>query len=269
VTKPKKKLSGPKVLLFDIETSPILGYVWQLWDQNIALNQIYKDWHVLSWSAKWLDAPAKETMYMDQRDAKNIEDDRAILKALWHLLDEADVVITQNGVKFDQKKLNARFVIHGFQPPSSVKHIDTLLLAKRRFGFTSNKLEYMTNKLCTKYKKLSHKKFAGFELWKACLAGNQDAWREMEKYNKYDVLSLEELYKKLIPWDASVNFNLYHDEAVHVCKCGSRDFKKQGFCYTGAGKFQRYRCRKCGAESRDRTNVLSKEKRASLHVGTR
>jgi len=264
----KKQQNGPKVLIFDIETSPILGYVWRLWDQNVALNQIHSDWHVLSWSAKWLDSPASQIMYMDQRFEKNIENDKGILRELWKLLDEADIVITQNGKSFDQKKINARFIIHGFQPPSTFKHIDTKLLAQKHFGFTSNKLEYMTDKLCTKYKKLKHAKFSGFELWKECLAGNVAAWNEMEKYNKHDVLSLEELYKKLVPWDDAINFSLYTDEPAHVCKCGSRDFKKQGWHYTSVGKFQRYRCKQCGAETRDRNNQFSKEKRASLHIGT-
>lgn len=260
-------MSGPKTLLFDIETSPILAYVWRLWDQNVALNQIHTDWHVLSWSAKWLGDPAHKTMYMDQRNAKNIENDKAILKSLWKLLDEADIVITQNGRSFDQKKLNARFVIHGFQPPSSFKHIDTKVLAQKHFGFTSNKLEYMTDKLCKKYKKLKHTKFAGFEMWRQCLAGNLAAWKEMEKYNKYDVLSLEELYTKLVPWD-NVNFSVYSPGKKPVCSCGSKEFKKQGWYYTGTGKYQRYRCKKCGSETRDKTNEIPKETRANLRVGT-
>ncbi len=260
-------MNKPKVLILDIETSPMLGYVWGLWDNTVALNQLHKDWHVLSWAAKWLGE--KQVMYMDQRSARNIEDDKKILWHIWKLLDAADVIVTQNGKKFDQKKLNARFVLHGFQPPSSFKHIDTLQLAKKHFGFTSNKLEYMTTKLCVKYKKQHHKKYAGFELWKACLAGEVQAWKEMEKYNKYDVLSLEELYGKLIPWDSSINFNLYHDSTEHVCKCGSDEFKKQGFAYTNKGKFQRYRCLECGAESRDTVNLFSEAKIKSLHVGTK
>lgn len=258
----------PKVLLFDIETAPLLAYTWGLWDQNIALNQIHTDWYVLSWSAKWLDDPPSAIMYQDQRKAKNIEDDSRILKALWKLLDEADIVITQNGKAFDEKKLNARFIMHGFQPPSPFKHIDTLRIAKRKFGFTSNKLEYMTNKLCTKYKKLKHKKFAGFELWRACLAGNVAAWNEMEKYNKYDVLSLEELYRKLVPWDDKApNFNLWSDATDQACKCGSNEFAKRGYTFTTTGKFQCYRCTNCGAHTRDKTNLLSKEKKTSLRSG--
>jgi hypothetical protein len=266
--KPAAVKKGPKVLLFDIETAPILAHVWGLWENNVALNQIISDWHVLSWSAKWLDDPVDKVMYMDQRSAKDIEDDSQILRAIWKLLDEADVVITQNGKSFDEKKLNARFILHGFQPPSSYKHIDTKLIAKKRFAFSSNKLEYMTDKLCVKYKKLKHTKFPGHEMWRECLNGNVEAWKEMEIYNKHDVLALEELYKKLIPWDNSINFNLYHDDNTNTCKCGSTTFARNGFYYTNVGKFQRYKCKTCGAESRDRINLFSQEKKESLQLGT-
>lgn len=255
--------TGPKILVFDIETSPLISYTWGIWDQNIALNQIETDWNVLSYSAKWLNAPPKEIMYEDLRNEKDVTNDKPILQGIWDLLDEADIVITQNGKAFDVKKLNARFVLHGFQPPSSFKHIDTYQLAKSKFAFTSNKLEYMTDKLCVKYKKLSHKKYPGFALWKACLAGDQEAWKEMEKYNKYDVLSLEELYNILAPWD-STNFDIYRDAADHVCTCGHNKFINKGFKYLSSGKYRRFKCTKCGKETRGKENLLSKEKRKSL-----
>ena len=257
------KLAKPRVLLIDIETAPITAYVWGLWDNNVPLNMVKSDWFILSWSAKWLgDAPSK-TMYQDQRNAKNIEDDSKLLKEIWNLLDQADIIVTQNGKKFDIRKLNTRFILHGFQPPSSFKHVDTLQLAKKYFGFTSNKLEYMTDKLCTKYKKLKHNKFSGFSLWDQCLKGNLKAWKEMERYNKYDVLSLEELYNKLSPWDSSINFNLYHDDVINLCQCGGK-YHSKGYIYTATSKFRRFKCNKCGNEVRDRANVFSKEKQKSL-----
>lgn len=263
----KPALSGPKVLLFDIETAPILAHVWGLWDNNVALNQVISDWHLLSWSAKWLHDPATKVMYADQRNAKSIEDDKALLQGIWNLLDEADIVITQNGKAFDSKKLNARFIINKLPKPSSYKHIDTKIIASKVFGFSSNKLEYMTDKLNVKYKKLKHTKFPGHEMWRECMKGNVDAWKEMETYNKYDVLALEELYHALIPWDNSINFNLYHDEEDHVCKCGSDKFIKNGFYYTSSGKYQKHKCKSCGAEHRDKVNLFTKEKRASLKMG--
>src|SRR5271165_295676 len=177
--KMNKKKNSPRVLLFDIETAPILARVWGIWDQTVGLNQIVTDWHLLSWSAKWLDD--KKIMYQDQRNAKDITNDKKLLERLWHLLDEADIVITQNGKSFDQKKVNARFILNGMSPPSTYKHIDTKRLATKHFGFTSNKLEFLTDKLCTKNKKLTKRKFSGFSLWTACLAGNKAAWAEMQR----------------------------------------------------------------------------------------
>lgn len=257
-----KNKTGPRVLLLDIETAPIMAHVWGIWEQNVGLNQIHTDWHILSWAAKWYGE--KEVIYRDQRNVRNIENDINLLNELWLLLDEADIIVTQNGKAFDQKKIFARFVLNGFTPPSPFKHIDTKQIASRHFGFTSNKLEYLTSKLCKKHKKLKTKKFQGFELWKACIAGNKKAWDEMERYNKLDVLSLEELYEKLIPWDSSINFALYNDDASLLCSCGSTNLVKKGFCYTSAGKYQRYRCRKCGAQMRSAKNEFSKEKRTSL-----
>ena len=230
----------PKVLIFDIETAPLRSFTWGIWEQNIPLNMIQSDWHVLSWSAKWLGDPPSKVMYQDQRKAKNVEDDSNLLKGIWKLLDEADVVITQNGKSFDEKKLNARFILNGFGPPSPFRHIDTKRIASKKFAFTSNKLEYLTDKLCVKYKKQKHKKFSGFELWSECLKGNQKAWKEMEVYNKYDVLSLEELYLKLQPWDNdNVKFNVF-DPSKPKCNCGSEKLQKRGFNYSNSGKYQRY-----------------------------
>lgn len=262
-----KKLDGPKVLIFDIETAPILGHVWSLWDNNLGLNQVMTDWHILSWSAKWLhDGPSK-VMYKDQRGQKDVTDDSDLLKGIWELLDDADVVITQNGISFDCKKLNARFILNGMAPVGGYKHIDLKRIAAKKFAFTSNKLEYMTSKLCKNHKKLKHSKFPGHELWVECLKGNLEAWKEMEKYNKADVLATEELYYKLIPWDNSLNFNIYSEKAEHLCKCGSEDFHKRGFYYTATAKYQKYRCNYCGAEHRDNVNLFSKEKRRSLMKG--
>lgn len=263
-------VNGKKVLIFDIETAPILAHVWGLWENNVGLNQMITDWHLLSWSAKWLDAPEDEIMYQDLRHAKDVENDKLIIEEIWELLDMADVVITQNGKAFDQRKLNAKFLQHKMGKPSSFKHIDTKKLAQKYFDLPSYKLEYMSDKFCTKYQKLKHKEFPGHELWRECLKSNVRAWNEMELYNKHDVLTLEELFNIFAPWESSVNFNLFHDRDEHVCKCGSKDHIKNGFYYTSMGKYQKYRCKnqKCKAETRARQNLFTKEKKDSLLQGT-
>jgi DNA polymerase elongation subunit (family B) len=246
-------MNSPKVLVFDIETSPITAYVWGLKDQNISLSQIVKDWQVMAWGAKWLDAPASSMMYQDVRHTS----ERTLLKGIWKLLDEADIVITQNGKSFDSKKLNARFIHYGMPPPSPYKHIDTYLVVKQAADFTSNKLEYLTDKLCTKYKKLSHSKFPGMSLWNECLRGNKSAWNEMRIYNIHDVLSTEELYNKIRAWGPQNMPKIY--TAASTCSSCGHSAQRRGTEMKGKSLVQRIRCTnsECGKWG---TESIAKEK---------
>lgn len=253
----------PKVLLIDLETAPCKMYGWSLWNQNFGLNQIESEWFILSYSAKWLGSD--EVLYKDLKGKVHTEDDSELLEDLWNLMDEASIVVGQNHRKFDIKKLNARLIMNGYKPYSPVKTEDTLDIAKRKFGFTSNKLEWLTDKLCVEFKKQTHGSFAGFELWKQCLLENEEAWEEMKEYNIYDVLSLEELWLKLRCWDdRSVNYALYLDDTHLRCTCGSTNLSENGYSYTSLSKFQQYQCQDCGSFVRGRKNLFSKDKRASL-----
>lgn len=254
-------MKHPRVLIVDVETAPLEVYAWGLYDQNVALNQIKKDWSIISFAAKWLGEKGVFQIDVGRRT------ERRLLNHLWQLLDDADIVVGQNSKQFDIKKINARFIQHGMKPPSSYQQIDTKLLAKKHFGFTSNSLEYMSDKLCTKYKKLKHKKFPGMELWTECLKGNKKAWKAMREYNIFDVLATEELYNVLKPWDNSINFNVYYGDSDAICTCGSTKFSRNGYAYTSTGKYQRYECKKCGSELRSRQNLNKGNKR--LLVGAK
>lgn len=252
-----------KVLVVDIETSSLVVHTFGLFDQNIGLNQIEEDWHLLSFSAKWLGSD--KVIYHDQSKQKDVRDDRHLCNILWDLLDEADIVVGQNSKKFDTKRINARFAINKTKkntPPSSYRHIDTLIEARKHFSFTSNKLEYLLDKLCPGFKKYKSKDFVGFDLWKECIKGNPKAWKEMKLYNCNDVIGTEQLLHALTPW-IKFNMNTYYGESV--CLCGSKDVVKNGHLHTEGGKYQRYRCTGCGKESRDGINLLlTKEHRHSL-----
>jgi DNA polymerase elongation subunit (family B) len=236
-----------KILVFDIETSPMTAYVWGRHEVNIAMNHVKKESSVIAWGAKWLGDPPYKIIYRDQRGAKDIEDDRALLLPLWKLLNDADIVITYYGSAFDSPLLNARFMLHGFPPPKPYKHLDTYRIVKRVASFTSHKLEYLTDKLCTKYKKSGHARFPGMSLWTECLAGNKAAWDEMKKYNILDVLSTEELYNKIKAWTPSTMPNVSADATdCRVCGKGSKMWHK-GFEIKKSGRYHRYQCQDCYA----------------------
>lgn len=230
-------MSALKVLALDIETAPLLVYVWNLKDQFVGLNQLVQDSHIMAWSAKWLGKPASSIQYYDQRNLK-VGDDLPILKPLWRLLNEADIVITQNGKAFDTKKINARFMLHGMKPPKTYKHLDTYLIAKRVASFTSHSLEYLADRFCTKYKKLSHSRFPGLSLWRECLLGNKKAWDEMKRYNTHDTLATEELYTKFEAWVPQSMPNPEHS-------CPRRYAVRWDKRRNNDGVYQIYKCKKC------------------------
>lgn len=263
--KPEAQLKGqPKILLIDIETAPILGYVWSLWKQNVGLNQIKEEWYILSYCAKWLGAD--EIIYRDVRNDPH--SDAGLLPELWELLNEADIIIGQNGKAFDIPKIQARMVMAGMLPPRPFKVIDTLLMAKQQFRFTSNRLEWMTGDSAnlTEISKSKHAKFPGFALWAECLKGNVEAWDEMREYNVPDVTSMEELYLRLRPWYVGhPNLAAYVESEEVLCpRCLSSDVKQDGFTFTQTGKYEMYTCGGCGGWSRGRYTKNSTSKRRAL-----
>lgn len=269
-TLPTHKLNGDvRILCFDLETFPILGAVWSLWNNNVGISQIERDWSILSYAAKWVgsDMTVDNVIYNDVRNQKDINDDSELLSELWNLLNEADIVLTKNGDRFDIPKLNARFVMAGLPPPSHYKSIDLDKICKRHFGFTSRKLEYLSNELNEKFKKLKHSKFAGYEMWAQCLARNIEAFDECKVYNQHDVLATEELYYTLAPWsDKLPSFFLYSDSETWKCNCGSTQVKHVGYAYTNLSKFDKYQCTSCNKNIRGRTNLLTKEKKGAILV---
>lgn len=250
--KQERPASLPKILIFDIETAPVKAYVWKLWKENVSIDQIVSDWFVLCWSAKWL---YSDKVIGDCITTEEVlkENDERIVKSLWKLFDEADIVVAHNALKFDVPKMNARFVKYGLQPPSPYRVVDTLEVAKKEFRFTSNKLDGLAI-----YFGYPRKLETDFTLWSTCLEGDKKALDYMFKYNKQDVQLLEEVYLKLLPWIKNhPNIGNYTSGEPVCCSCGYRHLSliPNKYYYTQVSKYPVYRCGKCGAISRGRHSL--------------
>lgn len=258
----EKKPRHAKILLLDIETFPIVGYVWDIWKQNLAPCQIIKDRAMISWSAKWLFSPDILSDCVTPDEAL-IRDDKRISKSIWDLMNDADVTIAHNGNAFDTKMLNTRFLINHMNPPSPYQVIDTLLQARSQFNFTSNKLDFIGT-ILENQKKLQ----TDFSLWEMCDNGRQDALNYMVKYNKYDITLLENAYLHLRPWMKShPNMGLLMEADEMVCGiCGSSDLTEIEHCTynTMVGSYTAYRCGECGSTPHAKNNQICKNKRDVL-----
>jgi DNA polymerase elongation subunit (family B) len=215
--------------------------VWEKYETNVI--DFKQDWYLLCFAAKWLDGKFITKALPDFPGYKaGSENDKHLVKELWKLFDEADILIAHNGDQFDIRKANARFAYYNLPPPSPYKTVDTLKVARRYFNFTSNKLDDLGKQLGYG-RKLVH---TGFNLWQGCMHGDPAAWKKMIAYNKRDVELLEKIYKHFLPWITNHPNISTLSEIPNGCpNCASRNLMKRGFGFTKSGKYPRYQCNDC------------------------
>jgi tRNA(Arg) A34 adenosine deaminase TadA len=224
-----------KLLLLDIETAPHLSATWGLFDQNVALDQLIEPGFTLCWAAKWYGE--KEVMFESIVTGK-----KKMVRSIHKLLNEADAVCHYNGKKFDIPTLAKEFLLMELEPPSPSKQIDLLEVARRKFRLASNNLDFVAGQLGLG-NKTKHK---GMALWLGCMKKNPEDWAVMEAYNKQDVLLLEKVYDRLLPWiDNHPNRSVMED--AECCpKCASAIYQARGSAITTAGIYPRFQCKSCG-----------------------
>lgn len=254
----------PKILIFDLETAPMSAWVWGRWNQNISLEATISEWFILCWSAKWLYSDDVISCRLTSEEALN-EDDSRIVKELWKLINGADIVIAHNAKGADIKWMNTRFIMNELAPPKPYHIIDTLEVAKKNFGFSSNKLDALAG-----YFGIPHKMDTNFKLWKDCMNGDEEALKYMEEYNRLDVDILEQVYIVLRPWIKNhPNCGNLLTSNIPICSiCASKKLEliPDKYYYTSVGKYNLYRCKDCGSISRGRVN-LNKGKTEIVAIG--
>jgi hypothetical protein len=235
-------MSDPKILLFDIETAPLLSHTWGRYEQNVI--EVEREWFILSVAWKWLGQKkiSVRTLADYPGYAKDRTNDKALCKQLWELLNEADVVVGHNSDRFDLKKAFARFAIHGFPPPDHFQKADTLKMAKANFAFSSNRLDDLGKQLGVGRKLPT----TGKHLWLGAVSGDAASLKKMAAYNKQDVALLERVYLKLREWGKHPNLAVMTGQDARACPvCLSTHVNKYGFKRSRTGWRQKFQCQGC------------------------
>jgi hypothetical protein len=259
----------PNVLIFDIETSPMVCYAWGLFKQTIPHNQIVRPWHIISWAARWLYDSEVMSDVITPEEAVNGNDKR-VSGTLLKLFNEADIIIAHNAKKFDDKRAKTRFLLNDYNPPSPYQIIDTLEQSRKEFAFSSNRLDYLGRMLNN-----NGKIDTNFGLWEKCMnfqnkfsrLDQQEALNYMLKYNIEDVFILEEYYLFIRPWIKNhPNMGIYQESTESVCyKCGSPDIIPEGEYVTPLNRYHTMRCKNCGGiAGRERITAMGKKQKDSL-----
>ena len=230
-----------KRLFIDIETAPYNAYVWRCGKQfvsNDSLRYLPRDGNIICACWKW---EGKKKVHSLQWDDTG---DKQLIKDLMPVLLDADEIVAQNGDRFDIPYLNMRNLAHRMEPLPIWKTVDTLVIARKRFKFPSNRLDAMGKFLLGEGKIRTD-----FEWWKEIKENNsQKHMALMVKYCKKDVVLLESVYTLLAGYHrAKSHVGVVNGRDKWTCShCGSKSVRRDAKRHTAAGTLQhQMRCKDC------------------------
>jgi hypothetical protein len=207
-----------RILTLDIETSPHEVYAFNVWQQNIAANQIIAPTAMLTWAAKW--KGERKIQFREWADEDFHE-------TLHHMLN-----------------------VHPTRPVPTVDLLTQVI--RKRFKFPHNRLDYVAQRILGETKLET----GGFELWPAFMRGDPKAIKLMERYNKKDVRLTEQLYVKLLPWIKNhpyvggSDIIILDDDIRYECPaCGGTNTRKERPRRTRCFAIRLVYCNDCGSWS--------------------
>lgn len=251
------------ILYFDIECTPVLGYMWGAYESNLLHK--HEDWRLIGYAYAWNDGPVKakypaavEQWAYDPPGPSSLRDDieKDMTQHCWDLFDKADVIVAHFGDKFDIPKMNAKFATYGLSAPTPSLSIDTKKVASRHFKFTRNNLGELGQDLGLGDK--DH--IPMMELQFDIIFGRNGVkpWNTMKKYNKRDVDLLRDVFNVLRPFA-----RLPVNSSTGCVHCGSYSYQARGNRRTKAGmQYTQYQCNDCGTYFREVKRHTAPEFRA-------
>jgi len=247
------KNAAPRILTLDIERLPgrVELDMWHPRDFR-RLNYVAPD--------KWASLPTTVCLSYKWYDEKKVgfiaaweqpDDPWYVARQAWHLIDEADWVVTFNGVAFDLKILRQDWAMAdgvGLPMPTPWRNIDLFQVARREFAFESKSLKHLCDRL-----NLPNK--AGHydaKVAQAAADGDEAARRKLIRYSKQDSRITELVFDRLRPYVRGINWALYGPDGTKCCpNCGSEDLEPAGFAAVAVVRYAAYRCTACGSVMRN------------------
>lgn len=251
-------MSKPKVLFYDIETTPLQVWTFSLGKTVLSHKQLvegkYSAYDIISISYMW--EHENKAHVLDWGWDK--QDSSKMIKEFDKVLKQADIAIAQNGDRFDIKHLNTLRLIKNLPPfPESLMSTDdTLKQMKKYFYFPSYSLDYVS-----KLFDLGGKMKMDLQDWVNIVEKkDKKSFDRMLRYNKKDVRDLKKLYKKIEPHIIpKLNKAMFTDNEMACRTCGSSNIHKNGTRVLGNTKYQTFYCRSHGGYA-GRASILKNGK---------
>ncbi|KKW09810.1 MAG: hypothetical protein UY48_C0053G0012 [Candidatus Gottesmanbacteria bacterium GW2011_GWB1_49_7] len=243
-----------KIIAWDIETLPMLAAVWHTGEQRIHSNQIVESTSIAC--ASWQDIAQDDITSVSllddpKRFKRDPYDDISLVKKIHAMLmnvgECGDILLHQNGDRFDLKKVKARMIFHSLDPLPPIQTIDTLKASRLIGGFDSYRLDYMDKKIIGGPGKIDTR---GMDMWtEACAPKSPHSMRvkamqELVHYNRGDLPPLIREYQRFLPY-----MSRHPNRAIGIgecCpRCGGKARTHVGYHDKITRRYPTYRCHSC------------------------
>lgn len=171
-------------------------------------------------------------------------DDKALAKATYDILSNAEAVITHNGKRFDVPAINTRLLLNGLPVlPATLRHFDTCETI-----FKKLKMGASLKNCISEFDLPSEKTALDLKGSLRAVMGNKKDYNWIVDHCKKDVLATEALYKRLAPMGApgwSMAALKGKKEACPTCGDAGR-MQRRGWNVAIKNRSPRFQCQKCG-----------------------
>lgn len=244
-----EEIKKPKILSFDLEVSPALGWFYPPTYETNILKLVDRQ-YLMSFAYQWVGENKISSLCLNDYDGDTLRNDAALVKELHKVMSEADILLGQNSDNFDVKMANYFFIKNGLEPIPPTKYIDTKKIAKRYFRFVNNKLDNLGEELGVGGKT----KITQADIWHDCFVLNdRKAWKLMKKYNENDVRVTTEIYLKMRGFMRNhPNLARISGEFDACPACGGYNYRVRAYRYTAVSRYHQYSCNDCNTYFSDR-----------------
>jgi hypothetical protein len=232
----------PKILFYDIETTPLQAWVWRPGKQVVRHGQLVggmESYEIICIGYAWLHSSESGCLTWDYKT----QNSKKMIQQFTKMCDEADLIIGKNNRRFDDKHLNTLRLLHGLPGrPDLLSKVDDLeSQIRRHFYLPSYTLDYVS-----KLFGFGGKTSMSFQDWIDIMeknANGEKSFRKMVSYCKKDVQDTKKLWKALES-HITPKFNHSVHTGKSVCKvCGSDNIRPNGSTRSPAGvKYVKYYC---------------------------
>lgn len=229
-------MQGPKVVLFDIESTSLnadFGYCLAF------------GWKELGRGTKIVRITA------DSQKVHRAPDDRMVVRAALGVLSSADLIVSWYGKRFDVPFLQARLLYYGMGIIPPVPHVDCWEVCRSKLKLSSNRLANASDFLG-----LAQKTVLSGQTWVKAAFGDKPSLKYIVDHCKRDVDVLEQAYLRLRPL-VSQHPNLNLITGTGGCPVCGGSVQSRGWTIASLRRSRRYQCIKCGHWSRGKPEAVA------------